>query len=165
MGLSNLARSQIFAGTFAGLQRDLYFRLLGGVSAVAGMTVNDDGTLPGALSEVTTPQLVLGTRWANPVVGTPTTIQVPKAGGANIIFANSGATWANVCAYAITTDANPISPTNYVAGDPLTFFNPATNTYQVGAQSVVSGKSIVFDPVTNPIVERLGNPGPVTNPT
>lgn len=164
-GLSNLSRSQVLAGTFLGFQRDLYLRLLGGASAYAGLMVNDDGTLPGALTEVTTPQLVLAARWANPVVGTPTSIQVPKTGAANITFTNSGSTWQNVCAYAWTTDTAAISSTNFVAGNPLTFYNPTTGTYVVGAQSVVNGRSIAFDPASNPIVERLGDPPPVTNPT
>ena len=161
-GMSNASRAATLTAIY---QRDLYLRLLGGVSAVAGMQVNDDGSLPGALTEVTTPQLVLGTRWANPVAGTPTTIQVPKSAGASIVFLNSGSNWPNVCAYAWTTDTNPITSANFVGGNPLTFFNPATNTYVVGAQTVISGRSITFDPTVNPIVERLGDPPPVTNPT
>lgn len=167
-GLSNMSRAEIFAGIFGGFQRNLYLRLLGGASATPGLCVNDDGTLPGALTEITTAQLVLGTRWADPVVGTPTTIQVPKVGGAAINFTNSGSTWVNVCAYAWTNDANPIGPLNYVAGNPLTYYNETTGTYQAGVKNVLLGQTVSFDAgvvPSNAIVERLGDPPPTTNPT
>ena len=147
----------IFSGT-------LYLRLLqwnGAVGGGAGLTVNDDGTLPANVAEPTTggyaPLSVSAASWAAAVAGAPTTKTVPNAAHSPLQFVPSGAAW-NLCGYAWTTDTNAITSSNYVSGG---VFVDSLNVPMI--YHVADGEPLKFTD-TYPIVERLGDPPVGVNP-
>lgn len=157
-----------------------YLRLLiwtGNPALAAGQLPSKGGVMPSGLTEPTTggyaPIAVAGSAWGTPVEGlsSPTTIQVPKVGGANIGWTPT-ATWSNIVGYAWTTTSAAISAANLVSASsfvdldnldpdtgqpiPLAFDQPAGTFLGWGDGT---------GPVLVPLVERTGGAPPGVNPS
>lgn len=146
-----------------------YLRLLvygGNASGAPGLLPDKSGAMPALLGEPTdggyAPIAVTPAMWATPVAGNPgpSTMQVPKAGGLPLGWTPSGASWHNVTGYAWTSDANPISPTNFLGAS--AFIDRGTllpTTFDIP-----DGKPFQWTE-TAPLVERVGGTPPGVNPS
>lgn len=139
----------------------LYLRLLQG--SVAGTTVNDNGTLPSGVTEVSTggytPRQVLSTAWGAAAGGSPSTKRLPAVGGTAITFTpTGGATWT-LCGYCWTTDSGTIAAGNLVSSGVM-----IDQTLAVALRTVNAANPFSVADAT-PLIERLGDPPAGTNPT
>lgn len=155
-GLSDVREAAVLDSVF---NQTLFLRLFTGT---AGLCVNDDGSLPVGLAELSTggyaPLSVPSAAWSAAIGGAPSIKTVPNAAHSPLSFTPSGAAW-DICAYAWTTDSATISSSNYVSGGVLVDVNSAPCV-----QHVLDGQPFTFTN-TYPIVERLGDPPVGVNPT
>lgn len=176
MGLSAAQEAELLEATFR--SGTLWLRLLmfTGTPAVApGMLPAKDGSLPAGLVEPTSggyaPIAVTPAQWelAFAQVSTASTIAVPQHGQPTIGWTPS-VSWQNVVAYAWTTDANPIGPTNYLSSDSFIDLNnvdPTTNQPLPVALDAAANQFFGWGDGTQlgQIVERFGGTPPGVNPT
>lgn len=143
-----------------------YLRLIqwsGSAASWVATDLNEDGSLPATMAEVSTGGYAVHTvpasEWSTPNQAAPTTIQWPKTGTTGVTYTPSGgATW-KVCAYAWTTNTNPVTSANVIASGVMVDSTGAACLLTVDATHPLT----IND--TYPIIERLGDPPPGVDPT
>jgi len=155
-GLSDAREKAILDSEFSS---SVYLRLLTGA---AGQEMNDNGTFPAGLSEVTgggyAPRLISSASWASAVAGNPSIKTMPNPAHSPITFTPSGASW-DICGFAFTSDNSTISSSNLLYSGVLVDVVNAPTLYHVGDGTPFS----ITDQY--PIVVRLGDPPAGVNPT
>lgn len=156
-GLSDAQEVSVLNTLF---NQSLYLRLL--TSTVAGTCMNDNGTFPAGLAEVSTggysPLLVTAAKWNSAVAGSPSYKTVPNSANSPLQFTPSGASW-NLTAYAWTTDNSTITSSNFISGG--VFVDSGNNPI---VYPVLAGQPFQITD-SYPIVERLGDAPSGVNPT
>lgn len=165
-GAAKATQTAFLDNATVGLGRTLYLALIkwtGTSGAGAGQEPNDDGTMPANVAEVSgggyARKSVASTDWSSAVagaLGTASSKQVPKSGGAAITWTASGAAYGEIVAYALY-DAS--SAGNMIWSGCLTD-SSGTPVYR----TVSDGDSFTFDE-TNPIVVKAGDPAKVVDAT
>lgn len=128
----------------------------------AGITLNEDGSLPANVAEASwggyAARLTVSTEWNAAVAGAPTLKQWPSAATGDVTFtASSGS--GDVCAYAWTTSNAAFGVTQVISFGVMLDSNGAAAVVHVD-----STHPLTFNSVT-PIIERLGDPPPSVDPT
>lgn len=151
-GFSDASEQAILDNATVGLGRTLYialFKWSGTAGAGANNTINDDGTFPTSVAEVSTGGYarvsLASTDW-NAATGTA---PASKSTNATKSWTASGAAFGELCGWGL-----------YTASTAGTFVAGGTLTNSVGTATSVtvnSGETFQFD-ATNPIKMQLGDP-------
>lgn len=164
-GLSNAREAALLDSTFSGTLRLRLLQWTGASGQGAGVTVNDDGTLPAGLQEISGSGYpsgglsVPGSSWNSAVAGAPTIKTCPTVAASPLTFTPSGGTWTDIASYAWTSDTNSITSANFVSSGVFVDDNDDPHVFTLGDGEPLQITS------SNPITERLGDPPSGVNPT
>lgn len=154
-GFSNSAEAAILDDATVGLGRTLYlalFKWTGTAGAGAGNSLNDDGTAPTNVAEVSASGYsrltVSSGHWAAAVAGAPTYKVAPT--GATTYSWTATAAFGELCAWGLYTAS---TGGTYVCGGVLTTSGGTATSVTVNA-----GETFQFDS-SNQLKVQLGDPG------